>query len=251
MRHFTPTYKPWDQRLCVVPNGDLFRALRKGSASVVTDQIESFTETGIKLKSGKEIRADIIVTATGLAIQLLGGVTAEVDGEPVATHRHVVYKGVMLDGVPNAMVVLGYTNASWTLKADIAAEYFCRLLKHMEAKGYTQVVARAQDHDRSEESVMGSALTSGYIQRGNAVMPRQGTRKPWKVLQDYIRDAPMLRRAPIEDDVLTFTRDGTTHNGTAQNGVLSLAADARQLLSQSRARVPILGTARRSPASGE
>jgi len=206
MRHFTPDYNPWDQRLCVVPNGDLFKVLRRGKASIATDQIETFTETGILLKSGEEIPADIIVTATGLAVQMLGGVEVLVDGVPAHAHDKVLYKGVMLDGVPNAVMVIGYTNASWTLKADIAAEYFCRLVNHMKAKGYTQVVARASASDRAETSVMGDALTSGYIQRGNAVMPRQGTRKPWKALNDYIRDAPMLRHAPIEDGVLQFSR---------------------------------------------
>jgi cation diffusion facilitator CzcD-associated flavoprotein CzcO len=206
MRHFTPSYNPWDQRLCVVPNGDLFKVLRNGSASVVTDHIESFTERGIKLKSGEELPADIIVTATGLDMQLMGGVEVTVDGVPVVPRDRVVYKGVMLDGVPNAVLVIGYTNASWTLKADLVAEYFCRVIKHMDAHGYTTVVANAEPDDRTDESVMGSTLTSGYIQRGNAVMPRQGRRKPWKVLNDYVRDAPVLRRGAIEDGVLKFGR---------------------------------------------
>jgi cation diffusion facilitator CzcD-associated flavoprotein CzcO len=208
IKHFTPSYNPWDQRLCVIPNGDLFKALRNGSASVVTDHIDSFTEHGIKLKSGEEIPADIIVTATGLDMQMMGGVEVRVDGEPVVPRDRVVYKGVMLDGVPNAIVVLGYTNASWTLKADLAAEYFCRVIKHMDANAYTTVVANARPDDRTDESVMGAALTSGYIQRGNAVMPRQGRRKPWKVLNDYVRDSPVLRRGSIEDGVLTFGRAG-------------------------------------------
>ena len=135
MRHFTPDYNPWDQRLCVVPNGDLFKALRHGTASIATDHIETFTETGIRLKSGEEIPADIIVTATGLAVQMLGGVQVEVDGAPVHANEKVIYKGVMLDGVPNAVMVIGYTNASWTLKADIAAEYFCRAGQPHEGQG--------------------------------------------------------------------------------------------------------------------
>jgi cation diffusion facilitator CzcD-associated flavoprotein CzcO len=205
MKHFTPRYNPWDQRLCVVPNGDLFRAIRVGSASVVTDRIERFTANGIELGSGEVLLADIIVTATGLDMQMMGGVAVDVDGAPVTTRERVIYKGVLVDGVPNAMVVLGYPNASWTLKADLAAEYFCRLIRHMDAKGYGAVVAVAQPSDRGEESVLGSALTSGYVQRGNAVMPRQGTRRPWKILNDYVRDVPLLRHAPIEDDALRFT----------------------------------------------
>ncbi|SFQ71524.1 Predicted flavoprotein CzcO associated with the cation diffusion facilitator CzcD [Amycolatopsis arida] len=205
-RHFSPSYNPWDERLCVVPDGDLFRSLRRGEASVVTDHIDTFTEKGVRLKSGEELPADIIVTATGLVIQIGGGATIEVDGEPVATRERVIYKGVLIDGVPNAMFVIGYTNASWTLKADLAAEYFCRLLRHMDRHGYTQVVARARPDDRAEESAMGSALRSGYIRRGDAVIPRQGTRKPWKVLNDYYRDAVLLRRGRIEDGVLRFGR---------------------------------------------
>ncbi|MFD0364929.1 flavin-containing monooxygenase [Nocardia sp. GCM10030253] len=205
MRHFTPSYNPWDQRLCVVPNGDLFKVLRSGRASIVTDRIETFTETGIRLESGAELPADIVISATGLTVQMLGGATLEVDGEPVVTRDRVAYKGALLSGIPNAMVVLGYTNASWTLKADLAAEYFCRLLNHMKANGFDQVVAVAQDGDRAEDSLMGGALTSGYIQRGDAVMPRQGTRGPWKVINNYFRDRTLLRKGPIEDGVLTFT----------------------------------------------
>ncbi|MFE7799645.1 flavin-containing monooxygenase [Nocardia sp. NPDC057440] len=205
MRHFTPSYNPWDQRLCVVPNGDLFKVLRSGRASIVTDRIATFTETGIRLESGAELPADIVISATGLTVQMLGGATLEVDGEPVVTRDRVAYKGALLSGIPNAMVVLGYTNASWTLKADLAAEYFCRLLNHMQTKGFDKVVAVAEDGDRSEDSLMGGALTSGYIQRGDAVMPRQGTRGPWKVINNYFRDRVMLRKGPIEDGVLAFT----------------------------------------------
>ncbi|MFQ6329955.1 flavin-containing monooxygenase [Nocardia sp. CWNU-33] len=205
MRHFTPSYNPWDQRLCVVPNGDLFKVLRSGRASIVTDRIATFTETGIRLESGAELPADIVISATGLTVQMLGGVTLEVDGEPVVTRDCVAYKGALLSGIPNAMVVLGYTNASWTLKADLAAEYFCRLLNHMQTNGFDKVVAVAEDGDRSEDSLMGGALTSGYIQRGDAVMPRQGIRGPWQVINNYFRDRTMLRKGPIEDGVLAFT----------------------------------------------
>ncbi|WP_405490037.1 flavin-containing monooxygenase [Nocardia sp. NBC_00511] len=212
MKHFTPSYNPWDQRLCVVPNGDLFKVLRKGEADIVTDTIETFTENGIRLSSGQQLEADIVVSATGLAVQMLGGATLEVDGETLATRDLVAYKGALLGTVPNMMVILGYTNASWTLKADLAAEYFCRLLNHMRDNGYNEVVAIPQEGDRSEASLMGGALTSGYITRGDGVMPRQGTRGPWLVINNYFRDRAMLRKAPLEDGILRFRR--TTEQST-------------------------------------
>ncbi|MBF6181454.1 flavin-containing monooxygenase [Nocardia otitidiscaviarum] len=208
MRDFTPDYQPWDQRLCVVPDGDLFAALRSGRASVVTDRIDTFTDTGIRLASGRELPADIVVSATGLDIQLFGGAQLVVDGQTVRMHDRLLHKGTMIDGVPNAMVVLGYTNASWTLKADLAAEYLCRLLRYLRAHGHTTVVARAAEGDRAETSVLGDVLTSGYIRRADAVMPRQGTRAPWRVLDDYFADRAVLRDEPIDDGILTF--DGTT-----------------------------------------
>jgi cation diffusion facilitator CzcD-associated flavoprotein CzcO len=206
MKHFTPTYNPWDERLCVVPKGDLFRSLKRGEASIVTDHIDTFTETGIRLASGEELDADIIVTATGLQIQLMGGVPLEVDGVAISTRDAMLYKGVMLEGVPNAMYVIGYTNASWTLKADLASEYFARLLKHMDEHGYDEVVPVADDSDRTDVSVMGASMRSGYIQRGDIVMPRQGTQMPWQIRNDYFKDAPVLRRQPIADPALQFTR---------------------------------------------
>ncbi|NKY50739.1 flavin-containing monooxygenase [Nocardia vermiculata] len=204
MRHFSPTYNPWDQRLCIVPNGDLFRVLRKGSASIVTDRIDTFTETGIRLQSGAELPADIVVSATGLDIQMLGGAALEIDGESVATRDLVAYKGVLMSGLPNAMMIIGYTNASWTLKADLAAEYFCRLLNHMRDRKYSTFVAVAEDADRAPESMMGGALSSGYIARGDAVMPRQGRRGPWQMINNYYRDRALLRKAALEDGVLRF-----------------------------------------------
>ncbi|MDI3408143.1 flavin-containing monooxygenase [Streptomyces cavernicola] len=206
MRHFTPTYKPWDQRLCVVPNGDLFKTLKSGAASVVTDHIETFTETGVKVRSGEEIPADIVITATGLRVQLVGGMEIAVDGEPVNPHDHVLYKGVMLDGVPNLAIVIGYTNASWTLKADLAAEYLSRLIAYMDGRGLTRVTPVATAADRSEASIMGESLTSGYIARGDTIMPRQGTRAPWRIWNNYYRDRKALRRAPVEDPALRFER---------------------------------------------
>jgi cation diffusion facilitator CzcD-associated flavoprotein CzcO len=206
MEHFDPSYNPWDERLCVVPNGDLFSALRRGKATVVTDHIDRFTKTGIKLKSGAEIPADLVVAATGFEVQLGGGMEVEVDGEPVALNERVIYRGFMVDGVPNSMVVLGYTNATWTLKVDLVAEYFCRLVKHMHREGYAQVVAVATPEDRSAESVLAGGLSSGYVRRAESELPRQGTRNPWKNLNDYYRDVLMMRRGAIEHDALSFTR---------------------------------------------
>jgi cation diffusion facilitator CzcD-associated flavoprotein CzcO len=205
MVNFSPRYNPWEERLCVVPNGDLFKALRTGRAEIVTDTIERFTPTGIRLTSGRELEADIIVTATGLNVQMMGGGELEVDGEPVQLNERLTYKSVLLEGVPNAALVFGYTNASWTLKADLAAEYACRLLNHMDRHGYTQVVAHATDADRSDGNVL-DALNSGYVRRAQGLLPRQGSRKPWLVRQDYVRDVPLLKHAPIEDGVLQFRR---------------------------------------------
>jgi cation diffusion facilitator CzcD-associated flavoprotein CzcO len=205
LANFTPRYNPWDERLCVVPNGDLFQAVRNGSAEIVTDAIDRFTPRGVRLAAGREIEADIIVTATGLNVQMLGGGEIEVDGQPVVVHDRLTYKSVMLDGVPNAVLVFGYTNASWTLKADLASEYTCRLLNHMDRRGYTQVVAHATAADRGTGSVL-DALNSGYVRRAEAVLPRQGSRPPWQVRNDYVRDVPVLKYGVIEDGVLQFGR---------------------------------------------
>jgi cation diffusion facilitator CzcD-associated flavoprotein CzcO len=203
--HFTPRYNPWDERLCIVPNGDLFKAVRDGSADIVTDRIERFTPSGIKLASGEELEADIIVTATGLTVQMLGGAEVEVDGQPVAISGRVAYKSTMLEGVPNAMLVFGYTNASWTLKADLACEYACRLINHMDRHGYGTAVAEATEADRGDGSVL-DGLNSGYVRRAAGTLPRQGARGPWLVRQDYLRDLPMLRYGAIDDGVLQFTK---------------------------------------------
>jgi cation diffusion facilitator CzcD-associated flavoprotein CzcO len=211
LKHFTPTYDPWDQRLCIVPDGDLFTAVRSGKAEIVTDRITRFTEKGIELESGELLEADLIVAATGLKVQMLGGAQLDVDGEPVQLNQAVTYKGVMVEGIPNAVLVFGYTNASWTLKADLAAEWACRLLNHMDAHAYAQVVVHATEADRAEGSVLGS-LNSGYVRRGNDRLPRQGTGGPWQVRNDYLKDAPMLRRAPIDDGLLQFTPRPRTEN---------------------------------------
>jgi cation diffusion facilitator CzcD-associated flavoprotein CzcO len=209
--HFTPHYNPWDERLCVVPNGDLFRTIRRGSADIVTDSIERFTPTGIKLVSGAELAADIIVTATGLNVQMMGGAEVEVDGEPVDVSERVTYKSTMLEGVPNAVIVFGYTNASWTLKADLASEYACRVINHMDKHGYTTVVAEASESDRTDHSVL-DALNSGYVRRAQGALPRQGTRGPWRVRQDYLRDVPVLRYGAIDDGVLQFRTASVSKN---------------------------------------
>lgn len=203
MKHFTPNYEPWDQRLCVVPDGDLFKILREGHASVETDHIEKFTETGIQLKSGKHLDADIIVSATGLNIQILGGIQATMDGKPLDTSKHMLYQGVMLSDVPNMALIIGYINASWTLKVDIAAEYICRLLNYMDQHGYDEVIPEGDATELLEDTVMGS-LTSGYIARAADVMPKQGKHAPWKVSNNYLADRKELKTASFEDGVLKF-----------------------------------------------
>ncbi|MCO8043988.1 NAD(P)/FAD-dependent oxidoreductase [Acinetobacter bohemicus] len=203
MKHFTPNYEPWDQRLCVVPDGDLFKILREGHASVETDHIEKLTETGILLKSGKHLEADIIVSATGLNIQILGGIQATLDGKPLNTSQHMLYRGIMVSDVPNMALIIGYINASWTLKVDIAAEYICRLLNHMDHKGYDEVVAQGDISELMDDTVMGS-LSSGYIARAADVMPKQGKHAPWHVSNNYLADRKDLKQASFKDGVLKF-----------------------------------------------
>ncbi len=206
MKHFTPSYKPWDERLCAVPNGDLFKTLKSGKASVVTDQIERFTETGIHLKSGQTLDADIIITATGLNIQIFGGVAVTVDGEARDSGNLMTYKGSLLQDVPNLGWIMGYTNASWTLKADLIARYICRVINHMDQHGQTRFVASAPDGEMQDDSILGS-LGSGYIRRAQTTLPRQGRTLPWRVLHAYELDKPMLLEAPIEDAFLQFSAE--------------------------------------------
>ncbi|ERP91737.1 FAD-containing monooxygenase EthA [Alcanivorax sp. P2S70] len=203
MTHFRPSYNPWDERLCAVPNGDLFKSLRKGESEVVTDHIDTFTEKGILLKSGKELEADIIVTATGLNIQMLGGVQGTVDGQPVNPQDTMVYKGAMLKDVPNMALIFGYTNSSWTLKADLVCEYVCRLLNHMDKTGIQ--VATPRDNEGCETDNNFLEMQSGYIQRATNELPRQGSRQPWQVVQNYFYDLPRLKAGAIEDGVLEFS----------------------------------------------
>ncbi len=199
--HFRPPYDPWDQRMCIVPDGDLFRAIREGTASVVTGHIETFTETGVLLKDGHEVAADIIVTATGLNVQALGGMTLTVDGEPVQPGDRYVYKGMMLSGVPNFVFVFGYTNASWTLKVGLLCQHFTRLLRHMDAHGYGVVTPVA---DASMPAAPFTDFGSGYIQRALGRLPRQGNRAPWRISPTYSADVKLLRRGPVEDPALKF-----------------------------------------------
>ncbi len=202
--HFKPTYNPWDQRMCLVPDGDLFEAIKSDGVSVVTDHIESFTETGVRLVSGRELDADVIVTATGLNLLVYGGVQMSVDGRDIDPSKSMSYKAMMLDGVPNMAWAFGYTNASWTLKADLTCEYVCRLLNHMQANGYAQCTPERAD--TSIESVPFIDFSSGYIQRAIATFPRQGSRAPWRVYQNYALDIRMLRFGELEDGTLRFSR---------------------------------------------
>ena len=202
-KHFTPRYNPWEQRLCLVPNGDLFRAIRAKRASVVTDRIETFTETGIQLQSGAELEADLIVTATGLNLQVLGGLTLTIDGEPVDIAKTLSYKGMMSSGVPNLASALGYTNASWTLKCDLTCEYVCRLLNHMKATGLRQCTPRNTDPTVTGQPWID--FSSGYFQRSMHLFPKQGSKLPWKLHQNYARDIMMLRFGKLDDGAMVFS----------------------------------------------
>jgi cation diffusion facilitator CzcD-associated flavoprotein CzcO len=204
MRHFTPNYMPWDQRLCGVPDGDLFKSIRSGKASVVTDEIETFVHDGIRLKSGRTLEADIIVTATGLQLQFLGGAELVVDGQVRPVGSLMTYKGVLLQDIPNMAMIFGYTNASWTLKSDIAAGYVCRLLKHMDSRKLSVATPRAPAGAAAHGETIVGTLSSGYVRRAADGMPRQGRDLPWRVLHNYERDRPMLLKQPIDDGVLSF-----------------------------------------------
>lgn len=200
--NFTPRYNPWEQRLCVVPDGDFFKAMRGGRASVVTDTIDSFTETGIRLTSGAELEADLIVTATGLSLELVGGLQVSVDGVPVDWPNTLNYKGLMYSGVPNFASVFGYTNASWTLKADLIGEYVCRLLNHMQRHGLRQCTPHNADPRVGAEPWVD--FSSGYLQRDLHRFPKQGSHGPWKLRQNYLHDLVSLRYGRLDDGVLTF-----------------------------------------------
>jgi cation diffusion facilitator CzcD-associated flavoprotein CzcO len=195
--HFKPPYDPWDQRLCVVPDADLFRAIAAGGASIVTDHIETFTETGIELRSGAELQADIVITATGLNLLPLGGVSYSVDGSPIDLSDTITYKGMMLTGIPNFLYAVGYTNASWTLKVDLICEHFCRLLALMDERGYSYCIPESPDPDAPTRPLL--AFAAGYVQRSVDRFPKQGATAPWELSMDYRRDRKVLLEGPVGD----------------------------------------------------
>jgi monooxygenase len=205
-RHFKPSYNPWEQRLCLVPDGDLFEAISEGRASIVTDQIESFTANGIALQSGEELEADVIVTATGLNLLVLGGIQIAVDGEEIDVSQTLGYKGMMLSGVPNLALTFGYTNASWTLKCDLTCEYVCRVLKHMDEHGMQICVAHNNDPTLQTEPFLD--FSSGYVQRAISKFPKQASRAPWRLYQNYALDILSLRFGSLEDEAMNFARAG-------------------------------------------
>ena len=209
-KHFTPNYNPWDQRLCLVPNGDFFKAMREGKASVVTDHIASFTETGIQLASGEHLEADVIVTATGLELVTLGEMDFIVDGEQVDFSQTWTYKGFAYSDIPNMASTFGYINASWTLRSDLTAEYVCRLLNHMRKKGVAQCTPRLREQDRNmKQRPWIDGFSSGYMQRMMHRMPRQGDHEPWINPQNYRRDKKMFKHSPIDDGAMQFTKQST------------------------------------------
>lgn len=201
-KHFKPNYNPWDQRLCLVPDSDLFASLKSGKASVVTEHIEKFTANGIRLKSGEHLDADIIVTATGLVMKVLAGMNLSVDGELIKMSEKFAYKGMMFSDVPNLATALGYTNASWTLKCDLTAEYVCRLLKFMDANGYASCTPRINSDSIKPEPVID--FNSGYVLRAIESLPKQGSETPWRLHQNYVKDLKMLRHGNLEDGTMEF-----------------------------------------------
>jgi monooxygenase len=203
-KHFTPRYNPWDQRICLVPDSDLFLAIKSGKADIVTDQISHFDETGIALQSGAHLDADVIVTATGLKLQVLSGVDFEVDGARVDFSKTFSYKGIMYSGVPNLAAAFGYTNASWTLKADLTAEYICRLLNHMDKMGQTE--CRPQIGAIAPNPAPWLDFSSGYVTRAMAAFPKQGDVAPWKVHQNYILDLLAFRFGTLDDQIMRFSK---------------------------------------------
>ena len=201
-KHFNPRYRPWEQRLCFVPDSDLFKAISSGRASLVTDQIDTFTEHGIRLRSGEQLEADIVVSATGLQMLALGGIQLTVDGTPIHPGKTFVYKGVMLSNVPNFAFCVGYTNASWTLRADLASTFVCRLLNHMERRGYSTCKPMCDPVSLESKPLLN--LTSGYVLRAAANLPKQADRKPWLIRQNYILDMITMKYTRMEDGILKF-----------------------------------------------
>jgi monooxygenase len=206
--HFTPSYNPWRQRMCLAPDADFFRVIKAGKADIVTDRIATFTESGIRLESGRELAADIIITATGLNLLLLGGIQVAVDGKPVKFSETTNFKGLMFSNVPNLFAVFGYTNASWTLKSDLTCAYAARLINHMDRRGYVACTPRLRDLSVNPEPLID--FSSGYVLRAMDQLPRQGSKKPWKLYQNYVRDLLSLRFGSVDDGALEFARQGAT-----------------------------------------
>jgi len=216
--HFAPSYSPWDQRLCLVPDGDLFQALSSERADVVTDHIDTFTERGLRLRSGRELEADLIVTATGLNLQAFGGMQLAVDGDEVKLPETIGFRGMLLSGVPNLAMFFGYTNASWTLKCDLTCAYVCRLLNHMDARGYTQCTPI--NEDPTVAALPFIDLASGYVKRAIDDFPRQGSKAPWRLHQNYARDLLSLKFGALEHEAMRFAAAPPEHAG----GALAAAA---------------------------
>jgi cation diffusion facilitator CzcD-associated flavoprotein CzcO len=220
-KHFNPRYRPWDQRLCLVPDSDLFQAITAGRASVVTDEIETFTERGVRLKSGQELEADIVVSATGLQMLALGAVQLVVDGEAVVPGRHFIYKGTMLSNVPNFAFCIGYTNASWTLRADLASTYVCRVLNHMDRHGYR--VCKPACNPSTLEARPLLNLNSGYVRRAAAGLPKQAATAPWLIRQNYLRDMLTMKLSRLEDGILQFAAGAAVPLAEVREEVASIS----------------------------
>jgi monooxygenase len=219
--HFKPRYDPWDERLCAVPDADLFEAIRSGKVEVVTDHVETFTESGIRLQSGRELEADVLITATGLNLLVLGGMRLLVDGREKKLSETVGYKGMMFSGVPNMCMAMGYTNASFTLKTDLVAAYICRLLEHMDAHGYRAAIPNAPDPSVEIEPFID--LKSGYVLRSLEQLPKQATTRPWRLHQNYAHDIRVLRRGPLDDEI-AFSRGGAAEAERADAGEFAAVA---------------------------
>ena len=225
-KHFTPSYYPWDQRLCLIPDGDLFEAIKRDRAAVATGTIARITETGVELESGEKIEADILITATGLQLAVFGGVELSVDGEPVRFPETVNYKGIMLSDLPNLAYVFGYVNASWTLRADLNCAYVCRLLNRMEELGMRQCTPRLREEDRDMKLLPWIVdFLPGYMARSMHLFPRQGDRNPWRNTQNYLEDRKVVLRAPLEDGALTFSNPDTSRR--AEDSAGQAPAEAR------------------------
>jgi cation diffusion facilitator CzcD-associated flavoprotein CzcO len=221
--HFNPPYNPWEQRLCAVPDGDLFKAVTAGSASIVTDHIKSFTASGVSLKSGRELQADIIITATGLNLQLFGGTQLSLDGQAVDLAGKVAFKGMMLDGIPNFAFAVGYTNSSWTLKIGLLCEHFCRLLAYMDRQAYSICYPQLPAADMPTRPLLD--FGAGYVQRAISILPRQGPAAPWLMSMNYLDDVKLMRSGPVEDSCLKFsTPDRQASPDAKRPGASSVAS---------------------------